>query len=49
MRFCCKFHLTGGDEKMPCEDRDYGHTTIGIPLGPDNDEPIDDGELEEET
>jgi hypothetical protein len=41
--FCCRFHLTGGDQAHPCEDRDNGIIIVGEPLGPD------DGEGDDET
>jgi hypothetical protein len=42
--FCCKFHLTGGDQSAPCEDRDLGQIIVGDPLGPDEDVDSDDND-----
>ena len=46
MQFCCKFHLTGGDQSAPCEDRDDGHVVIGVPMGPEDDDEDADDETE---
>jgi len=44
--FCCKFHLTGGDQSAPCEDRDLGQIIVGNPLGPEDDDSDDGDEIE---
>jgi hypothetical protein len=49
MRTCCKYHLTGGDAEATCEDRDAGQVIVGEPLGPLDDEDIDDDESESEA